>query len=136
MDTNVVVAGLRSPSGASAKLLDMALGRQFTLLLSVALALECESVCMDPNQRIVSGLSEDEAKVIASSLCAVAEPVVASYLWRPLVRDPGDEMVLEAAINGRADALATFNQRDFGNAPQRFGIALATPQQALRRAAS
>ena len=42
-------------------------------------------------------------------------------------------MVLEAAINGRADAPVTFNQRDFGNVPARFGIALLTPREALRR---
>ena len=56
LDTNVVVAGLRSPTGASAALIDGALARAFTLLLSVALALEYEAVCRDPSQRIVSGL--------------------------------------------------------------------------------
>lgn len=54
------------------------------------------------------------------------------FQWRPQVRDPGDEMVLEAAVNGGAEALITFNQRDFGGAPARFGILLATPSQFLR----
>ena len=136
MDTNVVVAGLRSPSGASAKLLEMALDRQFSLVLSVALALEFEAVCNDPSQRIASGLSEEEVNQIISSLCTVADPVSVHLLWRPQLRDPGDEMVLEAAINGYADALVTFNQRDFGDVPSRFGIALLTPQQALRSLSS
>ncbi len=136
LDTNVVVAGLRSPSGASAKLLEMALDRQFSLVLSVALALEFEAVCNDPSQRIDSGLSEEEVNQIISSLCAVADPVSVHLLWRPQLRDPGDEMVLEAAINGYADALVTFNQRDFGDVPSRFGIALLTPQQALRSLSS
>lgn len=133
LDTNVVVAGLRSPSGASARLLELALDRRFTLALSVALALEFESVCNDPGHRIASGLREDEVNQIISALCAVAEPVSAHLLWRPLLRDPGDEMVLETAINGHADALVTFNRKDFGDVPDRFGIALLAPRQALRR---
>ena len=124
---------LRSPAGASAALIDRALTRQFVLVLSVALALEYEAVCQDPAQRIISGLSEAEVATIISALCAVADPVQTRLLWRPQLRDAGDEMVLEAAINGFADALVTFNRRDFGDAPGRFGIALLSPQQALRR---
>ena len=133
LDTNVVVAGLRSPTGASAELLDRALSGAFTLLVSVALALEYEAVCGDADQRIVSGLSETDVETIVTALCAVAEPVATRFLWRPQLRDPADEMVLEAAINGAADALATFNRRDFGQAPAHFGIALVSPQEALRR---
>jgi len=133
LDTNVIVAGLRSPLGASAALIDHALDEGFTLLLSVALALEYESVCGDPAQRIVSGLSLDDVRTVISALCAVAVPVRARFLWRPQLHDSADEMVLEAAINGKADALVTFNQKDFIGAHERFGIALLSPQQALRR---
>ena len=133
LDTNVIVAGLRSPLGASADLLDRALGREFTLLLSVALVLEYESICKAPTQRIVAGLTASEVEVIMSALCAVAEPVRSRFLWRPQLRDPADEMVLEAAINGSADALVTFNRRDFGAAAERFGMKLLSPQQALQR---
>ena len=132
LDTNVVVAGLRSPTGASAALVDRALDGAFELPLTVALALEYESVCGDPAQRIASGLSNEEVEVIISALCAIAEPVQPRFLWRPQLRDPADEMVLEAVTNGNADALVTFNRRDFGDAPGRFGIAVLTPQQALK----
>ena len=133
LDTNVVVAGLRSPRGVSAVLIDRALSRAFTPLLSVALTLEYEAACCDPIQRIASGLSMAEVGTVISALCAVAEPVKTRFLWRPQLRDPADEMVLEAAINGNADALVTFNQRDFSDAPGRFGIAMLSPQEALRR---
>ena len=113
-------------------LLERALRRDFTLLLSVALALEYESVCREPAQRIVSGLSEAEIETVISALCSVAEPVEARFLWRPQLRDPADEMVLEAAINGNAHGLATFNRRDFGEVPKRFGVAMLSPQEALR----
>lgn len=135
LDTNVVVAALRSPSGASAALVGQALDRRFTLLLSVPLVLEYEATCNDPAQRIASGLSESEVGTIMAALCAVGEPVQGRFLWRPQLRDAADEMVLEAAVNGRANALVTFNRRDFGGAPGTFGIDLLTPQQALARLA-
>ena len=62
----------------------------------------------------------------------MAEPVKTHFLWRPQLRDPGDEMVLEAAVNGRADALVTFNLRDFGSAPSRFGVELLLPASGYR----
>ena len=135
LDTNVVVAALRSPSGASAALLEQALDRRFTLLLSVPLVLEYEGACSDPAQRIASGLSEPEVGTIVSALCAVAEPVYAWFLWRPQLRDPADEMVLETAVNGSANALVTFNRRDFGDAPGAFGIEMLSPRQALGKIA-
>lgn len=133
LDTNVVVAALRSPAGASAALLENALDRRFTLLLSVPLVLEYEAICSAPAQRIASGLDASEVSAIVSALCAVAEPVESRFLWRPQLRDPADEMVLEAAVNGRADALVTFNRRDFGEVPATFGIELLSPQQVLHR---
>ena len=93
LDTNIVVSGLRSPSGASAALLDRALSRVFTLLLSVALVLEYEAAAKDSEQLIASGLSEAEVATVLASLCAVAEPVYCWFLWRPQLRDPADEMV-------------------------------------------
>lgn len=120
----------------SAALLEQALDRRFTLLLSVPLVLEYEGTCTDPAQRIASGLSESEVGVIVSALCAVAEPVHAWFLWRPQLRDPADEMVLEAAVNGNADALVTVNSRDFGEAPGAFGIEMLSPRQALGKIAA
>lgn len=133
LDTNVVVAALRSPMGASAALLNRAFGGDFTMLISVALVLEYEAVCGQAAQRAVSGLGRDDVKTFITALCRVGEHVNVWFLWRPLLRDPADEMVLEAAINGRADALVTFNWRDFGDEPSRFGVAMLSPQEVLRR---
>ena len=60
-------------------------------------------------------------------------PVPRCFLWRPQLRDPGDEMVLETAVNGRANLLVTFNVRDYGTVPERFGIQVTTPRQAMER---
>ena len=67
------------------------------------------------------------------TLAAVMEPVRVHYLWRPRLRDADDDMVLEVAVNGRADAIVTFNLRDFGAVPAGFGIELLRPAEAMRR---
>ena len=72
-------------------------------------------------------------EIFVTAVIALAEPGETHLLWRPQLRDPNDEMVLEAAVNGRADALVTFNQRDFGTVPKRFGVELLLPREAIGR---
>ena len=132
LDTDVIVAALRSPSGASAELLRRARLGQLRLLVSVPLFLEYEAQCVLPEHLTAAGLNANEAGIVLDVLAAICESVQTHYLWRPLLRDPGDEMVLEAAINGGADALVTFNHRDFRHVPARFGLALWLPSEALR----
>lgn len=124
---------MRSPAGASAALLATARASNLTLLATVALALEYEATCRLPEHRKAAGLSVREVTVFVDAVLAMAEPVEPYFLWRPQLRDPADELVLEAAINGRAAALVTFNRRDFGTVPARFGIDLLTPGEALRK---
>ena len=133
LDTDVVVAALRSPGGASAAIVRLARRGRVTLLMSVALALEYEAVCSRPEHRLAAGLSEDEVNVLVDAIIALAEPVAMHFLWRPQLRDPCDEMVLEAAINGDADALVTFNVSDFGSLPGHFGVDLILPRDAIVR---
>jgi predicted nucleic acid-binding protein len=95
--------------------------------------MEYEAVCSELEQRLASGLSEREVEIFLDAVLAMAEPVKTHFLWRPQLHDPGDEMVLEAAVNGRADALVTFNVRDFGTVPARFGIELMVPREAIGR---
>ena len=66
------------------------------------------------------------------ALAAIAEPVEVRFRTRPLLRDPNDEIVIEAASNGRADAIVTHNVKDFAPA-QILGIDIATPAEILRR---
>jgi hypothetical protein len=78
-------------------------------------------------------LKEQEMDLFLDAVIAMAEPVETHFLWRPQLRDPNDEMVLEVAVNGRADALVTFNLRDFGAMPNRFGLDLLLPRAAINR---
>ena len=99
----------------------------------MALALEYEAVCRKAEHRLASGLSEREVDIFLTAVIAQAEPVKTHFLWRPQLRDAGDEMVLETAVNGRADAVVTFNLRDFGKAPSRFGVEVLLPREAIGR---
>jgi putative PIN family toxin of toxin-antitoxin system len=132
-DTDVVVAAMRSPGGASAAILRAARQDKVTLLVSVPLAVEYEATCSEPEHQLAAGLSEQEVGIFLDAVLAMAEPVKAHFLWRPQLRDPGDEMVLETAVNGRADSLVTFNVRDFGSVPERFGIEVLIPREAIKR---
>lgn len=102
-------------------------------MITVPLFLEYEAVTKRPEQLEACELSRDDVDVVLDVIADSAARVRTSYLWRPQLRDPSDEMVLEAAVNGRADAIVTFNRRDFGAAPRRFGVALEGPRDALRR---
>lgn len=133
LDTDVIVAAMRSPTGASAEILRRTRRREVSILVSVPLALEYEAICQQSEHRAAAELSENEVEVFLNALLALAEPVTNHFLWRPQLRDPGDEMVLEAAVNGGANALVTFNVRDYGVMPPRFGIALLSPREAMNR---
>ena len=133
LDTDVVVAAFRSPTGASAELLNMARRGEIEVAVSVALVLEYEAVLKRPEHLLAAGASLVKAELTVDSLIRVGKPVFVDYRWRPQTRDAADEMVLEAAINAKADAIITFNRRDFGSAPGRFGIECWLPGQALEK---
>ena len=132
-DTDLIVAAMRSPSGASAAILGAVRREKLQVLLSVPLGMEYEAVCLRPEHQIAAGLSEQEVHIFVDAVIAMAEPVKIHFLWRPQLRNPSDEMVVEAAVNGRADLLITFNERDYGTVPERFGIQVMTPRRAMER---
>src|SRR5271165_3440936 len=124
VDTDVMVAALRSDRGASRQLLLAALNRQFELLLSVPLMLEYEAVLTRPEQLAACALSGTDVGRILDDLAGVARPVRLAFRWRPRLSDPDDDMVLETAINRSANAIVTFNQRDFAPGTKGFSCAV------------
>lgn len=132
LDTSVVATALRSRAGASFALLRALQHGRLRLLATSALFLEYEDVLKRAEQRQVSGLALEDVDELLVELAAIIEPVEVHMLWRPQLRAPDDEMVLEAAINGRADALVTYNIRDFSGAALRFGIRLMRPAELLK----
>lgn len=136
LDTSVVASAFRSQAGASFVIIRAVRFRRLVLLATISLFLEYEEVLKSPEQRRVSGLSLADVDQILGTLAVVAEPVDLHFRWRPRLRDADDEMVLEAAINGRADALVTYNVRNFASAAPRFGVRIVRPADLLQEMAS
>lgn len=131
LDTSVLVAALRSRMGASNALLRrVAMGR-IVPLVTPALFLEYEDVLKRPEQRAAHGFEPDAIDGFLAAFASAAQAVECHFRWRPQLRDPNDEMVLEAAVNGSADALVTHNVRDFLPA-QAFSLRVATPGEVMR----
>ena len=132
LDTSVIVAALRSARGASNALLVRAAEQTIKPLVTTALFLEYEDVLSRAEHRLATGMSEVDIEGFLSAFASAAEGVEQHFQWRPQLRDPADEMVLEAAINGRAYALVTHNTRDFSQAAARFGLRIVTPGELLK----
>lgn len=133
LDTSVLVAALRSPVGASSFLVESVMTANLSPLISVPLVLEYEAVLTRPEQLAVSGFTLYEAGGIVRAFCRLGEPVHFAYRQRPQLPDPDDEFVLETAFHGRADAIVTFNLRDFQPASGAFRIEVISPREAVER---
>jgi putative PIN family toxin of toxin-antitoxin system len=133
LDTSVVVAALRTRRGAGNAVLTFVAQRRVVALATPPLFLEYEDVLKRPEHQLVHGLTPEAVDQFLSELAALIEPVEVHFQWRPQSRDPNDEMVLEAAINGQADALVTYNLKDFAEAGKRFRIPVLRPGDFLRK---
>lgn len=133
LDTSVLVAALRSTLGVGNAILRLVAQRKLVLLATPPLFLEYEDVLKRPEHRLVHGLSLEEIDEFLRELAALIEPVELHFRWRPQVHDSNDEMVLEAAINGDANALVTYNTSDFSAAAERFDLPVLTPAAVLKK---
>lgn len=133
LDTSVVVAALRTRLGAGNAVLRLVAEGRLVALATPPLFLEYEEVLLRPEQQLAHGLTPQEVSDFLSELAALIEPVELHFRWRPQSSDTNDEMVLEAAVNGRADALVTYNVKDFAVACERFGIPVLTPSELLKQ---
>ena len=130
MDTNVLIAALRSRRGPSFKMLSLVGKGKFEISLSVPLVLEHEAVAKRSRWRDKPSWSHVTS--ILDFLCAVGRHQQIHFLWRPRARDPKDDMVLEVAVAGQCDAIVTYNKRDFAEAKS-FGLKLFTPKEFLKK---
>lgn len=133
LDTSVVVAALRSREGAGNAVLRLVAKGSVIALATPPLFLECEDVLKRPEHRLAHGLTPEAVDEFLGELAALIEPVEVHFQWRPQSRDPKDEMILEAAINGQADALVTYNTADFAEAKERFMVSVLRPADLLRK---
>jgi putative PIN family toxin of toxin-antitoxin system len=127
-DTNVFVTALRSQFGASYKLFSLISKDKFKLNLSVPLALEYEAVA----KRMIGeiALNEEEIDDILDFVISNSNQWDIYYLWRPQLKDPGDDMVLELAVTANCNYIITYNVKDFKGI-EKFGIEVITPKEFL-----
>jgi putative PIN family toxin of toxin-antitoxin system len=133
LDTSIIVAGLRSQLGASNRILAFVAEQRIVPLVTTALFLEYEDVLNRSEQRLATGMSKEDVARFLAALASAAQPVDVHFMWRPQLADSADELVLEAAVNGRATAIVTHNVRDFLPAAKGFDVEVITPGQLLRR---
>jgi len=129
LDSNVLVAALRSRNGASFQLLRLLRASRFEIALSVPLAFQYESVLVRHAKELK--LSKQGAVGLVDYLCQVAHKREIHFLWRPTLRDPGDEFVLELAVAAGCKSIVTHNIKDFSGA-ERFGVSVVTPCEFLK----
>lgn len=125
LDTNVLVSGLRSRLGTAYHLLELIGRADFEIALSVPLVLEYE----DALNRATSLPSAEIGRFLAY-WCSVGHQQKIFFLWRPILRDPKDDMVLELAVASQSRYIVTFNQSDFAGA-EHFGIEILPPRSFL-----
>ena len=128
----MIVASRRSQRGASNRLVELIGIGRLQPLVTTALFLEYEEVLRRPEHRLATGMSEQDVEGFLAAFASASEGVDVSFRWRPQLKDTEDELVLEAAVNGRADALITHNVRDFLDAARRFHLRVLLPREALK----
>jgi putative PIN family toxin of toxin-antitoxin system len=128
IDTNVLIAALKSRRGASFRLLSIG-QTKFNINISVPLLLEYEAVAKE----LIGGiaLTAEDIDDILNYICSVSRWRKIFYLWRPFLKDPKDDMVLELAVTSQCNMIITYNKKDFRNVEQYFGIRVLTPKGLL-----
>ena len=130
IDTNVMVAALKSKRGASYKLLSIIDQDKFQISISVPLIIEYEYALKRTDLNIL--LTDSEIDDILDYICQIADKREIFYLWRPYLKDPKDDMILELAVESESDYIITYNQKDFQGV-SKFGIKTLTPKAFLKK---
>lgn len=130
IDTDVIVTALKSKLGTSYALLMLLGTGKYELHLSVPLILEYEKVILDPKLHLP--FNRREKGEILDYICSNAKHHEIFYLWRPLLKDPGDDMVLELAITAGCKYIVTFNKKDFRGI-EHFKVKVISPKELLRK---
>ena len=130
LDTCVLFSALRSSSGASYRVVSALAGGKFTPLISTPVFFEYEEVLARPGQ--FPYLSKADVSDFLDFLASVSEPTRVNFLWRPFLRDPDDDMILELAVSGTANAIITHNLRDFSGS-DRFAISILSPADLIKK---
>jgi len=129
LDTNVLYSGLHSASGASHRILRAIEEERVTIILSTTLLFEYEDILKRKKSEL--GLTDQNIEIILDNLCDLSEFQKIYFLWRPYLKDPKDDHVLEVAVASQAKTIVTHNLKDFKEV-DKFGIKVITPKGFLK----
>ena len=128
MDTNVLFSGLYSSSGASFQILRLIDAEKVKLVISTTLLFEYEDVLKRKQTEL--GLSHKQVDIILDNICAFGKFQAIHFLWRPYLKDPKDDHVLEVAVASKTKIIVTHNLKDFKGV-EKFGIKAISPGKFL-----
>jgi putative PIN family toxin of toxin-antitoxin system len=131
LDTASFVTAVRSSEGAAREILGMILRREIVALMDLKLGLEYRDVALRSNRLDASEMTGPEVLGLIQVLESIAEFVEIGARTRPLSPDPNDDMILDLALTGKADAVSTMNKKHFGAAGKRYGFDVLTPSEFL-----
>ncbi len=129
VDTNVLLSGLASRNGKSFQILQLLAEEKFHVSISVPVVLEYEAVLKKKLDKRV--YSDQDIQAIIDFICKIGRHVKVYYLWRPILKDPYDDHLLEVAVAANAKWIITYNVKDFERAST-FGISAVTPYEFLQ----
>jgi putative PIN family toxin of toxin-antitoxin system len=129
IDTNVILAGLKSKKGASYKLLTILNDQRFQINISTTLVFEYEEILKREQQKI--GLNNEDIDNIINGICYLANHHQLFYIWRPLAKDKDDDFLIDLALKCQAQFIVSYNQKDL-QPVEKFGISILTPKQFLQ----
>jgi putative PIN family toxin of toxin-antitoxin system len=130
-DTSSLITALRSSKGAAAEVLRLILLEKVVILMDYKIASEYRDVALRPEHLAASRRSAETVLSLIGNIEGLAEPVQVVSKPRPLSPDPNDDMVLDVAINGRANVVVTQNVKHFTTAARRYGIRVMSPAELL-----
>ena len=129
IDTNVILAGLRSKNGASYKLLSRLNDKRFQINISATLIFEYEEILKREKQQI--GLTNEEIDDIINGICYLANHHDIFYIWRPLAKDKDDDFLIDLALKCQAQFIISYNDKDL-RPIEKFGVSILTPKEFLQ----
>jgi putative PIN family toxin of toxin-antitoxin system len=127
LDTNVIICAMKSRKGASYKLLSIIDSHKFEPSVSVPLVLEYESILKRETKT-----NNNDIEAIIDYICKVSGKYQIYYLWRPYLKDPKDDMVLELAVASQSQIIVTYNRNDYKGV-EHFGIKILSPKEFLKQ---
>lgn len=128
IDTNVLYAGLYSSTGASFQILKAAEEGKIQLVISISLLFEYEDVLKRNKEKLQ--FTDNEIDIILDNICSLSKFQKIYFLWRPYLKDAGDDHIIEVAIASQTQTIVTHNIKDFVGV-EKLGVRAITPKQLL-----